>query len=46
MTKTLKDYLDKVNVSVDVPLQLPKLKKSTPKEMPKINLPKLQKVEA
>ena len=47
MTEVLKKYLDKINISVNVPLQLPKLKKigenSTP-NLPKLKLPKLKKV--
>ena len=49
MTEVLKGYMDKINVAVNVPLQLPKLKKiggnSTP-ELPKLKLPKLKKVES
>ena len=49
MTEVLKGYMDKINVAVNVPLQLPKLKKiggkSTPK-LSKLKLPKLKKVEA
>jgi len=49
MTEVLKGYMDKINVAVSVPLQLPKLKKiggnSTP-ELPKLKLPKLKKVES
>ncbi len=48
MTEVLKSYLDKINVVVNTPLQLPKLKKigdnSIPK-LPKLKLPKLQKVD-
>jgi len=36
MTEVLKNYMDQINVAVNVPLQLPKLKK--------IELPKLEKV--
>ena len=45
MTEVLKDYMDEVKVAVNVPLQLPKLKKvnSEPSE-PK--LPKLEPVES
>ena len=51
MTKTIKKYMDKINVNfpVNVPIQLPKLKKvnKTPlSELPKLKLPKLKKVEA
>ena len=49
MTEVLKGYMDKINVAVNVPLQLPKLKKIGGKstlELPKIKLPKLKKVEA
>ena len=48
MTEVLKEYMDKINVTVNVPLQLPKLKKIGGKstiELPKIKLPKLKKVE-
>jgi glycosyltransferase involved in cell wall biosynthesis len=53
MTETLKGYMDQVNVSVNVPLQmpklqLPKLKKigGEPKpELPKLKLPKLEKID-
>jgi hypothetical protein len=52
MVEVLKNYMDQINVAVNVPiqlpkLQLPKLKKigEEPKsEMPKITLPKLTKV--
>ena len=45
MTEVLKEYMDQINVAVNIPLQLPKLKKVTKEETPKIKLPKLQKVE-
>ena len=48
MTEVLKGYMDKLNVAVNVPLQLPKLKKigkSPTPELPKLKLPKLKKVE-
>ena len=47
MTETLKGYMDRINVTVNVPLQLPKLKKigeKLPINLPKLNLPKLKKV--
>lgn len=51
MTEVLKEYMDKINITVNVPFQLPKLKKvedvgtdSTP-ELPKLKLPKLKTVE-
>ena len=52
MTEVLKGYMDQISVSVDVPLQmpklqLPKLKKvgGDPKqELPKLKLPKLEKI--
>jgi glycosyltransferase involved in cell wall biosynthesis len=52
MTEVLKEYMDNVNVSVNVPLQmpqlqLPKLKKIDNKskpELPKLKLPKLEKI--
>jgi len=47
MTETLKGYMDEINVTVNVPFQLPQLKKvgeSNTPELPKIKLPKLQKV--
>ena len=49
MTEVLKGYMDQINVAVNVPLQLPKLKKiggETKSELPKLKLPKLQKVES
>ena len=49
MTEVLKEYMDKINVAVSVPLQLPKLKKVGEKPKPKlpnIKLPKIKKVEA
>ena len=49
MTEVLKGYMDKINVAVNVPLQLPKLKKiggNPPLELPKLKLPKLKKVES
>lgn len=48
MTETLKGYMDNINVTVNVPLQLPKLKKlnkDTKPELPKLKLPKLQKID-
>ena len=48
MTEILKSYVDRINVVVNTPLQLPKLKKigdnTTPK-LPKLKLPKLQKID-
>jgi len=52
MTKVLKNHMDNINVSVNVPfqmpgLQLPKLKKVSEEskpELPKLKLPKLQKI--
>jgi glycosyltransferase involved in cell wall biosynthesis len=44
MTEVLKNYLDEVKVSVNVPLQLPKLKKID-LEPSKPKIPKLKKVE-
>jgi len=41
MTEILKGYMDKINVTVDVPLQLPKLKK-----LPKLKIPNLKKEKA
>ncbi len=49
MTEVLKEYMDQINVAVNVPLQLPKLKKiggDTKPELPKLKLPKLKKVES
>ena len=49
MTEMLKEYMDKINVVVNTPLKLPKLKKrekTSPSELPKLKLPKLKKVEA
>ena len=48
MTKILKEYMDKINVAVNVPLKLPKLKKAgedSTSKLPKLRLPKLKKVE-
>ena len=48
MTEILKGYMDNINVTVNVPLQLPKLKKlnkDTKPELPKLKLPKLQKID-
>ena len=51
MSEQLVQYLDKYasNVSVQVPLQLPKLKKvdttAPTQSLPKLQLPKLKKVE-
>tara|TARA_R110002020_G_scaffold12072_5_gene44752 strand:- start:7805 stop:9115 length:1311 start_codon:yes stop_codon:yes gene_type:complete len=48
MTEVLKGYMDKINITVNVPIQLPKLKKvnkaPSPK-LPKLKLPKLKKAE-
>jgi glycosyltransferase involved in cell wall biosynthesis len=45
MTEVLKGYMDEVKVAVNIPLQLPKLKKVN--EQPtELKLPKLQKIEA
>jgi predicted secreted Zn-dependent protease len=46
MVNTIKSQMDKVKVTVNVPLNLPKLKKSTDssKELPKLKLPKLKKL--
>ena len=49
MTEVLKKYMDRINVTVNVPLQLPKLKKvgeNSTLKLPKLKLPKLKKVEA
>jgi glycosyltransferase involved in cell wall biosynthesis len=45
MTEALKGYMDQIKITKTMPLQLPKLKKInlTP-ELPKLKLPKLQKV--
>ena len=48
MTEILKSYVDRINVVVNTPLQLPKLKKigdNSPSELPKLKLPKLQKID-
>ena len=53
MTETLKGYMDQVNVSVNVPLQMPKLQlpklkkigEETKPELPKLKLPKLEKID-
>ena len=47
MKNNLSSYLDKINITVNVPLQLPKLKikgKNDTPSLPKLSLPKLQKV--
>ena len=47
MTEVLKKYLDKINISVNVPLQLPKLKKigeNSTLNLPKLKLTKLKKI--
>ena len=51
MTEVLKGYMDQINVAVNVPLQLPKLKKvgedTKPEfkpELPKLKFPKLKKI--
>ena len=47
MTEILKEHMDKINVTVNIPLQLPKLKKvNKENSLPKLKLPKLKKVEA
>ena len=49
MTEILKEHMGKINVAVNVPLKLPKLKKTgnlPTSELPKLKLPKLKKVEA
>ena len=44
MTEIIKNYMDSVNIITNVPLQLPKLKKSSStQELPKLKLPKLKK---
>lgn len=42
MTKVLSKYLDKINVTTNIPLKLPELKKLTDNEMPKLKLPQLK----
>jgi glycosyltransferase involved in cell wall biosynthesis len=45
MTKALKTYMDKINIVVNNPLQLPKLKKlNGDQSPPKLQLPKLKKL--
>ena len=46
MTETLKNHMNNVNIVVNTPLQLPKLKKvgENKTELPKLKLPKLKKV--
>ena len=49
MTESLKSHMDKIKVAVNVPLQLPKLKKvkdNPQPKLPKLKLPKLKPVEA
>ena len=47
MTDLLKTYVDKINVTTNIPLQLPKLKKvNEGNSLPKLTLPKLNKIEA
>jgi predicted nucleotide-binding protein (sugar kinase/HSP70/actin superfamily) len=45
MTEVLKGYMDQIKPVVNNPLQLPKLKKSGGSEAPKLNLPKLPKLQ-
>ena len=48
MTEVLKGHMDNVKVVINTPLQLPKLKKiskDTKPELPKLKLPKLQKID-
>ena len=45
MTEVLKGYLDKVQPVTNVPLQLPKLQKTSTPEVPKLKLPKLKTVQ-
>ena len=47
MTEVLKNYMDQVKPVVNTPLKLPQLKKLTPEsspKLPKLKLPKLQKL--
>lgn len=46
MTEVLKNYVDQINIVVNNPLQLPKLKKTSNNqpELPKLKLPKLKTV--
>ena len=44
MSHVLKTHLDKINITVNVPLKLPKLKKSNKNKAPQIKLPKLKKL--
>ena len=47
MTEALKGYMDQIKITKTMPLQLPKLKKiggDSKPELPKLKLPKLQKV--
>jgi len=49
MTKILKEWMDKINIVTNVPLQLPKLKKidkNPPPKLPKLKLPNLKKIKA
>lgn len=44
MTEIIKTHMDSIEVVSNIPLQLPKLKKSSPSpELPKLKLPKLKK---
>ena len=44
MTEVLKEYMDQIKPVTNVPLHLPKLKKtSSPQELPKLQLPKLKR---
>ena len=53
MTEVLKGHMDQINVSVNVPLQMPKLQlpklkkvgEESKPELPKLKLPKLQKID-
>jgi glycosyltransferase involved in cell wall biosynthesis len=45
MTEVLKGYMDQINVAVNIPLQLPKLKKAeSSSKLPELKLPKLKTV--
>jgi glycosyltransferase involved in cell wall biosynthesis len=48
MTEALKEYMDRIKVTQNVPLKLPKLKKigeNSTSQLPKLKLPKLQKID-
>jgi glycosyltransferase involved in cell wall biosynthesis len=45
MEEILKTYVDQINISVNVPIQLPKIKKEETLKTPKLKLPKLKPIK-